>query len=131
MMVALDTNVLVRFLTQDDKNQSAKASRVIEGLTSQSPAFISCLVLCEVNWVLKSAYGCSKSEIVVIIDQILAMAVFHVERASECRKALKLYDAGAADFSDYLILKIAEAEGYDSVLTFDKKALKTKGFSEC
>lgn len=130
-MIGLDTNVIVRYLTQDDRRQAMRASAAIEGLTAQSPAFISCIVLCEVNWVLQTAYGLSKVEIIAILEQMLAMAVFEIERADLCRKALKLYEDGKADFSDYLILRTAEAEGCSHVLTFDKNALKTEGFKDC
>jgi len=128
-MIALDTNVLVRYIMQDDKLQAKKATLAIETLTSDAPAFISCIVLCEINWVLKTAYKIPKPDCIDVLERILSVAVFDIENLSACLTALQLYEAGQADFSDYLIQKIAREHGYISVLTFDKKALKNPGFT--
>jgi len=127
-MIALDTNVLVRYIVQDDKEQARKAAKAIEALTPESPAFISCIVLCEINWVLQSAYGISKQERLKALQGILSVAVFTIERLNACLKALKHYETGQADFSDYLIRHIALQEGFDTVLSFDRKAQKAAGF---
>ena len=127
-MIALDTNVLVRYIVQDDKPQAKKATQAIEALTADDPAFISCIVLCEINWVLKSAYKISKEDCIGALRSILSVAVFDVERFDVCSKALTLYEAGAADFSDYVIQQIARQEGYNTVLSFDKQAQKSAGF---
>jgi predicted nucleic-acid-binding protein len=129
-MLALDTNVLVRYIVQDDKAQAAQATRAIELLTSDSPAFISCIVLCELNWVLKTVYKISKESCITTLRKILSIAVFEVERPECCAKALRTYEKGMADFSDYLIYEIAKNEGYERVLTFDAKALKSEGFQQ-
>jgi len=78
-MMALDTNVLVRYIVQDDKEQAHKASALIERLSSDNQAFISCIVLCEVNWVLRSAYKISKQESAAVLKRILSVSVFDVE----------------------------------------------------
>ncbi len=127
-MIALDTNVLVRYIIRDDKAQTRKASLAIDGLTTDAPAFISCIVLCEINWVLKTAYKVAKPDCIDALGRILSVAVFDIENLGACLAALKLYEAGQADFSDYLLQKIAQQEGYMTVLTFDKKALKDIGF---
>ena len=128
LMIALDTNVLVRYIVQDDKAQTKKATQAIEGLGVDSPAFISCIVLCELNWVLTSFYKVPKKDRIEALQGVLSVAVFDVERHGACLKALKLYDSGVADFSDYLIQQIAAQEGYNTVLSFDKKALKSSHF---
>ncbi len=127
-MIALDTNVLLRYIMQDDQAQARKATKAIEKLTPEKPAFISCIVLCEVNWVLQTAYRISKHDRLNVLQDILSVSVFDVERQEVCRKALQLYRIGKADFSDYLIQQIALHEGYDTVLSFDKKAHKSPGF---
>lgn len=127
-MMALDTNVLVRYIVQDDKEQAHKASALIELLSSDNQAFISCIVLCEVNWVLRSAYKISKQECAAVLKRILSVSVFDVERLACCMKALRRYEKENADFSDYLIYEIAKDEGYDSVVTFDRNAQKSDGF---
>ena len=127
-MIALDTNVLVRYIVQDHKSQAAKATAAIERLSAENPAFISCIVLCEINWVLTTAYKIPKVSCLETMTKILAIAVFDIERLEACLVALKRYETGKADFSDYLIQQIAHQEGYDTVLTFDKKALKYANF---
>ncbi|MCF6275063.1 MAG: type II toxin-antitoxin system VapC family toxin [Robiginitomaculum sp.] len=126
---ALDTNILVRYIVQDDKRQNAKAASVIESLMSEAPAFISCIVLCEINWVLKTAYKYSKSDCAEALNRIISVAVFDIENLEACSVALQQFRAGQADFSDYLIRQIAKKKGYGTVLTFDKKALKSDGFT--
>lgn len=127
-MFALDTNVLIRYIVQDDKLQAGKAGKIIEALDKDAPAFISCIVLCEINWVLQSAYKISKAERIKVLMGIITTSVFTVERSEACLKALRLFEQGQADYSDYLTQQIALQEGYDTVLTFDQKALKSRGF---
>jgi len=127
-MFALDTNVLVRYIVQDDKTQAGKATKIIEGLSADNPAFISCIVLCEINWVLKSAYKTPKQERLGVLQNLLSVPVFDIEQLECCVRALKFYQDGKADFSDYLIQDISRVHGYDTLLTFDKNAQKSKGF---
>ena len=127
-MFGLDTNVLVRYIVQDDKTQAGKATKIIEGLSADSPAFISCIVLCEINWVLKSAYKISKQERLGVLQNLLSVPVFDIEQLDSCVRALKCYQDGKADFSDYLIQDISRVHGYGTLLTFDKNAQKSKGF---
>jgi predicted nucleic-acid-binding protein len=127
-MIALDTNVLVRYLVQDEIKQAEKATYAIESLTVENPGFISCIVLCEINWVLATAYDIPKSERVNILDRVLSIGVFAIENLDLCLKALAKFEAGSADFSDHLIWQIAKQEGCAHVLTFDKAALKSDGF---
>ncbi len=129
-MFALDTNILVRYIVQDDTEQSAIANNIIDGLNSDNSAFIACVVLCELNWVLKSGYKISKEQAIDILEKIITIPVFNIEHFDCCLKALKSYKNGQADFSDYLILEIAKLNGYKRVLTFDKNALKSDGFQD-
>jgi predicted nucleic-acid-binding protein len=76
MMIALDTNVLVRYIVQDDREQAHQASALIEALSSDKKAFISCIVLCEVNWVLRTAYKTPKEQCVVVLKHILYLCQF-------------------------------------------------------
>jgi len=62
-MIGLDTNVLVRYLTQDDPKQAARATRVVEEELSENvPGFIGLMVLVETVWVLQRLYGASAEE---------------------------------------------------------------------
>lgn len=127
-MYALDTNVLVRYLLQDDAEQSGIANHVIENLTPTRQGFVSCIVLCEIIWVLSSRYHVAKQQCVTTLKQIFSVPVFDIEHLDNCLRALRSYERGNADFSDYLIQEIAHEQGYRTMLTFDKKALRSKRF---
>ncbi|MEM8559177.1 MAG: type II toxin-antitoxin system VapC family toxin [Bacteroidota bacterium] len=130
-MVALDTNVLVRYLTRDDAEQYVQAKATIEGrCTPEMPGFISTVVLCEVVWVLKRAYGANRSEISEIVERLTLVDALALESAEAVRLALADYRASTADFADCLIGRLAEAHGYDTVLTFDRKAAKLDTFNQ-
>ena len=70
-MIGLDTNVLVRYVTQDDPVQSAKASNLIESLTVVSPGFVSLVSVVELVWVLQSCYQCTKTQLVAVLETLL------------------------------------------------------------
>jgi predicted nucleic-acid-binding protein len=127
-VTALDTNVLVRYLVQDDEEQASKASAVIEALTPDNPAFIACIVLCEIHWVLKGAYKVRKEESVSILKRILSVAAFDIEHLAACLSAVRRYEQGKADFSDYVIQEIAARKGYSVTVTFDQRAAQEDGF---
>ena len=123
-MIGLDTNVVVRYLTQDDPTQSKKASLLIENtLNEQNPGYISLIVLIEICWVLESCYDQKKSNLVEVIEGLLTTKQFLVERASIAHKALKKYRSGKGDFSDAIIEEICKDAGCEKTLTFDKKAI--------
>lgn len=128
-MIALDTNVLVRYIIRDDPDQTMRATELIEGLTKQTCGFITAIVLSELDWVLKSAYKLKKMERILIVDNVLSASVFEVENLVSCVRALRSFEEGNADYSDYLIEQLAYESGCSTVVTFDKEALKSKGFS--
>ena len=122
-MIGLDTNVLVRYLTQDDPGQSAQANQIIEQqLTPRNPGFISSIVLIEVVWVLEACYDQTQSAIEAIINGLLTTRQLQTDEADLVYRALKRFSVGNADFSDALIAVISENRGCSSTLTFDKKA---------
>jgi predicted nucleic-acid-binding protein len=127
-VIALDTNVLVRYLVQDDPVQSPKAEQILEGLSESSRAFVSCVVLCEVFWVLKTSYRLSKESLIHVLDMIVSVTILDIEHHGSCLRALQAYQSGRADFSDYLIQAIASHYGHDRLLTFDKTAGLDEGF---
>lgn len=121
-MIGLDTNVIIRYLTQDDKKQAAKANKLIDNeLSSNEPGFITLISLVEVVWVLESCYVQSKDEIIGVLHSLLTTKQLLVEGADMAYLAMKRYAAGKADFSDALIAVISENRGCRSVVTFDKK----------
>ncbi|MBI9084970.1 MAG: type II toxin-antitoxin system VapC family toxin [Desulfobacterales bacterium] len=120
-MKGLDTNVLVRYITQDDPLQSAVANDVIERLTQNQERFvIQPVVLCELVWVLESAYKYAKTEIVLVLNQLLRTVQFEITEKDIVWQAFGDFQSGKADFSDYLIGRANERAGADVTLTFDK-----------
>ena len=126
-MLALDTNVLVRYLAQDDARQSALATECIEQrLSPAQPAFISLVTLLETVWVMESNFGADAATVQAILADVLDTAVFNVQEAPAVRTALMRYADGDVDLHDCLIVALA-AKRKAAVLTFDKKAAKRLG----
>lgn len=129
-MIGLDTNVLVRYLTQDDPAQAALANNIIENqLTSRNPGFITSIVLIEIIWVLATCYEQDKGAIEGVIRSLLGTKQFLVDEADLVYLALKRFSQGNADFSDALIAVMCENRGCSSTLSFDKKA-RSVGMSQ-
>lgn len=127
-MIGLDANVLVRYLAQDDKNQSALASRLIEReLTPENPGFVSLIVLVETVWVLESCYGSSRADIAAVLERLLRVKRLKIQDAETAWRALRQFVAGKADFSDCLIERFGYAHDCSHTATFDKNAAKFAG----
>ena len=124
-MIGIDTNVLVRYISQDDATQSARATRLLEQECSPAtPGFIGLVVLLELVWISESCFGASRSEIVGIVRRILRTRQLVVQEAETAWKALRLFESGKADFADCLVERVASAAGCTVVMTFDKAAAK-------
>jgi predicted nucleic-acid-binding protein len=128
-MIGIDTNVLVRHIAQDDSKQSPKATKLIQGLTADSPGFVSLVVVVELNWVLDKAYGLSRAEISNALDLLLRSREIVVERADVVIQAVRAFRGSNADLPDCLIVALSKASGADGVMTFDAKAAKTAGMT--
>ncbi|MCL1629915.1 type II toxin-antitoxin system VapC family toxin [Roseibaca sp. V10] len=126
-MIALDTNVLVRFLVQDDPEQARLAGSVIDALSETMPGFISREVLVELVWVLERAYRLSKPDIAGAIDGLLASAELVIEGADEVGPALELYRNDGFGFADLMIAAAARRAGAKELVTFDRKAAQLPG----
>ena len=126
-MVALDTNVIVRYIAQDDPLQSAAATRVFEEvITDENHGFITSIAMCETIWVLSRAYGQPREKLVQVIEALLKADKLEVEHRDLVWGAMDDFRNGKADFSDYLIARIGKAQGASTTLSFDEKALKSK-----
>ena len=127
-MIGLDTNVIVRYLAQDDRAQSALATKLIEGtLTAEEPGFVSVVVLAEIVWVLESCYGVSRREIGELVERMLRVKQLRFQDADSAWQALRAFRAGKSDFADCLIERIGHARECDHTLTFDKLAANGAG----
>ena len=124
-MIGLDSNVIVRYVAQDDPVQSAVATRLFESLSPEQPGFVSVIALIETVWVMRSFYDASRGQIQRVIDTLLRTRGVVVERSDLVWMALGAYSRGNADFGDYLIERHGHAAGCDYTLTFDRDAVST------
>lgn len=128
-MIGLDTNILMRYLTQDDPIQSPKATEIIERrLTKAKPGFVTVVAMVEIAWVLDRAYGLSPQEIAAAIERMLQVEVLVVEKEQEVFAATVALKQGRGSFADALIAELGASAGCVHTLTFDNKALRLPGF---
>jgi predicted nucleic-acid-binding protein len=128
-VIGLDTNVIVRYVTQDDARQSAAASKLFEReLTNERPGFVGLITLCEVAWVLAECYDADKVRIAEVIEALLGSRQLLVEESEVVWKALRAWEKSSADFADVLVGQILVARGCEKVVTFDKAAAKLPAF---
>lgn len=127
-MIGLDTNVLVRFLTQDNAAQAAIANALIQGLTPAQPGFVSAVVLAEITWVLSRAYKAPREDVARAVEGLLRAAELRVENASAAFRALAAFRASTAgEFADALIAQTAALAGAKESVTFDRAAANAFG----
>ena len=127
-MIGLDTNVLVRYIAQDDIKQSALATNLIHSLTKDSPGFVSLVSLIELVWVMQSCYKSTKFEILKILETLVTTRELVIENSETVIRAIKVYSGSGADFSDCLIERSANKAGCEYSVTFDINAIKHAGF---
>ena len=128
-MIGLDTNVLVRYIMQDDPKQSPKATRLIERLTSDEPGFVPLVAVVELVWVLSSSYGLNRDQLSEALDLLLRSKELIIDRADLVLLAQRGFAQGGADFADCLIERIARAQGCSATMTFDAGAVKLAGMT--
>lgn len=126
-MIAIDTNVLVRFLTQDEPGQAAAASAFMRGLTSAAPGFISREVMVELVWVLERAFRFSRVEVSAALEGLLAAVEIEVEAADDVGAAVFRYRDDGFGFADLMIAAAGRRAGASSLVTFDRKAAQIPG----
>jgi predicted nucleic-acid-binding protein len=126
-VTGLDTNILVRFIAQDDPAKNAIANSIISRLSAEEPGWISTTAIAKLAWVLDRRYGMTTPVIYTVLSQLLTMPEIVIERADLVREAADLFSKGGADFTDYLIACAGQAAGCEHTLTFDKKAAKSAG----
>ena len=128
-MIGLDTNVLVRYLMQDDAKQAAQATRLMESLTVESPGFVSIVSVVELGWILTSAYGLTRSQLAQALEGLLRTKELVVDRADEILRALRVFRTAKADLADCLIERSAAGAGCEQTMTFDVSAAKGAGMT--
>ena len=120
-MIGLDTNVLIRYLTQDDPAQSRRANELVEGaLDREDRCAIAIMVLCEMVWVLRDAYRLDRATIGSALERVLDTTEFVVEERDIARRALSDYRGGPGDYADYVIGWRNRQAGCERTATFDR-----------
>jgi predicted nucleic-acid-binding protein len=128
-MIGLDTNVLVRYIMQDDPKNSPKATKLIESLDADHPGYITMVSVVELYWVLTTCYELTGQQAAQALETILRTKQFLVERADQVMRALRVFGKGTADFADCLIERSAAGAGCTQTMTFDVGASKHAGMS--
>ena len=129
-MIGLDTNVLVRYVVQDDPAQADAATRLIEdGCTIEEPGHVGAVVLAELAWVLRGPYGYGRSQVAAVLRQILRTVELAVEEPTVAWAALAEFESGSADFADCWIGHCNRARGCERTFTFDVKAARGTHFA--
>jgi predicted nucleic-acid-binding protein len=127
-MAALDTNVLIRFLVEDDTAQLAAARKLIRHCVSAGETlFVPVTVALELEWVLRSTFGFGKPAVLQTLSQLLSSDDLSFESEGALEVALALYTQGAADFSDCLHVALASSAGHKPLWTFDNATAKGVG----
>lgn len=128
-MIGLDTNVLVRYVLQDDPRQSPRANRLFESLSAEAPGFVPVVVVVELAWVLGAGYKIPRAQLAAVLETLLRSKELVVDRADLVTQALGRLAAGGADFADAVIERMAADAGCTTTMTFDQGAAKAAGMT--
>ncbi len=128
-MIGLDTNVLVRYIMQDDAKQSPKATRLIESLTVEQPGFVPLVALVELVWVLSSCYALTRAQLAQALESLLRTKEMVIDQPNQVLMALRVFKQSSADFADCLIERAAWNAGCEKTMTFDVGAAKVAGMT--
>lgn len=120
-MIAVDTNVLLRYFIEDDLTQSRKLDALLaQTRRTDIPIHVDDLVLCELVWVLRFGHDFDKATIIDALERILGTAHFSFVDREMLRQALDDYIHGSGDFPDYVIGRRNERAGCETTVTFDR-----------
>ena len=129
-MIGIDTNVLVRFLTQDDRAQAAKVDQLLDAaLSDNERVHVDAVVLCELVWVLRAAYEMERTAIADALGRLLEASQISVHERDLVRDAVARYRKGPGDFADYVIALRCRAAGCSATATFDRAHRNDELFS--
>lgn len=128
-MIGLDTNVLVRYIMQDDVQQSPKATQIIEALDGIGSGYITLVSIVELVWVLSASYELTRAQLAQALDGIMRTKQFKIESADQVIRAVRVFKAGKSDFADCLIERSADSAGCERTVTFDVNASKHAGMT--
>lgn len=128
-MIALDTNLLVRFLVEDDAEQTRRAEVFLQrAVDTGQPCYVGNVVLCELVWVLETRYKVRRPEIIQVLGNLMKARHLVFGSIERLARALEAYRSGRGDFADYVIQEDSRDFGCEAVATFDGDLLKEPGF---
>lgn len=128
-MIAIDSNVLIRFITQDDQDQFILAKNLIAKYQGKIKSiYINNIILYELFWVLRSSYKYTKQQISDVLEKIIRIEEFEFENIDILLETIALYTTGKADFADYLIYVINKTAGFATTYSFDQKPVNENIF---
>lgn len=128
-MIGLDTNVVLRALTDDDPVQSPIARRLFESLSDTNPGYINLVVLAETSWTLARRHKYTRRQIIEIVDRLLESTSFVVANRVAVERALTLAEADDLDYPDALLSELNKSAGCTTTITFDHAAARSSAFS--
>jgi predicted nucleic-acid-binding protein len=126
-VIGLDTNVLVRYIMQDDPVQSAQATKLVDSLNAATPGFVSLVSVIELVWVLSTCFELRREQIMQALEALVRAKQLVVDRTDQVVQAMRTFKSGSADFADCLISSAASSAGCPQTMTFDVVAAKTAG----
>ena len=125
-MPSLDTNVLVRWLIDDDAAQTSQVKKILDTAEDDS-LFVPCTVILELEWVLRSRYQFDKNKILQALTALLETRELSLQGEAAIELALYLYRDSTAEFADCLDVGLTATAERSPLLTFDRKAAKLAG----
>lgn len=129
-MIGLDTNVLVRYIMQDDAKQSPKATKIIEALDGvENSGYVTLVSIVELVWVLGTSYELTRAQVAQALDSLIRAKQLKIESADQMIRALRVFKIGKSDFADCLIERSANSAGCEKTITFDINASKHAGMT--
>ena len=120
-MIALDSNILVRYLVDDDPQQADAARKLMAELTSESRGFICREVSVELAWILYRAYGFSRNRVATVFEELAATEELHLEAADDTIRAADGYRRGGSDFGEQMIVAAAKRSSADTLYTLQRR----------
>lgn len=129
-MIALDTNVVLRLVVEDDPGQLAVVRDLVGAAEAAGETcLLTDVVLCEIEWVLLSAYGATRADVLAAVQSLAGESLFDFEDRARLHRALDSYQHGRGDLSDYLIGHTSAALGARTTFTFDRGLAGDPGFT--
>ena len=128
-MAALDTNVLVRWLANDDVQQCAIVARLFdEAISKDERLLVTVTVMLEVEWVLRTRYQYDRRNVTAALNALLDVTELEFQTEPALEQALWLFkQTGSRDFADCLHIALASQTSQGPLLTFDERASRIEG----